>query len=453
MKTDVVVVGAGLTGLTLAFLLTRAGKRVLILEKNNRTGGAMATHTMDGYTFEEGPNTGVISNAEVTELFEMLGMVPEIADVSAKKRLILKNNRWYPLPCDAASFFSSPLFSLADKFGIIAEPLLPKGKNPDESVAALARRRLGNSFVDYAVNPFISGIYAGDPEMLVTRFALPKLYNLDQNCGGFIRGAIKKKRSKLSARDKKATREIFSVKNGFANLIGQLEKNIGDENIICSAGNLSVNKNNGQYVVNFMRSGENVSIQAPIVVSTAGSFSLPGLLPFVPESAMACFTGMRYAKVIQVATGLKENTLGQKYKSFGGLIPQKEKRDILGILFPSFCFTERAPDHCTMLAVYMGGVCRADIYNYTDNQIENTVEKELSSLLQITEKDISFMRIFRHSHAIPQYEKNSGQRFEAIRRIEKENPGLIIAGNIRNGIGIADRIKQAFDIAMQINNY
>lgn len=447
---DIVVIGAGLTGLTLSFLLKRQGKDILLLEKMSRVGGVIHTHHEQGYIFEEGPNTGVVSNPEVVELFEMLGCEIETANESAEKRLILKNSKWYPLPCGIASFMTTPLFSPLDKFGILFEPFRKKGADPEESVASLASRRIGQSFVDYAVNPFISGIYAGDPERLVTKYALPKLYNLEQNYGSFIGGALKKCREKKTEREKKATKKVFSVKGGLETLIDFLSAGVEKENIVLRAENVTVLSKNNYYEVHYLIDGLEYIVEAKKVVTTSGAFTLPQMLPFVLQADMNAISELNYAKIIQVSVALEKGSLSSKYISFGGLIPSKENRQLLGVLFPSYCFIDRAPEGCSMLAVYMGGIKRPELFSFSDEEITKLVNSELKSLFDISEDSIVLMKIFRHEHAIPQYEKSSGDRFDAIDKIHSENEGLIIAGNLRNGIGMADRIKQAFDIAEQL---
>ena len=185
MKTDILIIGAGLTGLTTAFTLASKGKNVLVLERMERAGGQIHTHQEDGFVYESGPNTGSISNPEVAELFVELEKVSggkcklETAPDASKRRLIWKGDRFRALPSGLGSAIATPLFTLGDKFRILGEPWRKKGDNPDETVGELASRRLGKSFVDYAVDPFLSGIYAGDPNTLITRYALPKLYNLE----------------------------------------------------------------------------------------------------------------------------------------------------------------------------------------------------------------------------------------------------------------------------------
>lgn len=450
MKYDAIIIGAGLTGLSTAFYLKRKGLNIVVLEKEKRTGGAIRSHNENGFVFEEGPNTGVIGNPEIAELFEFLGINPETANSDAEKRLILKNNKWHPLPCGAVSFLKTPLFSFSDKIKIAFEPFRKKGTDPEESVASLASRRIGRSFVDYAVNPFISGIYAGDPTKLVTKYALPKLYNLEQKYGSFIGGSYKKSKEVKSDRDKKATRKVFSGKQGFSSLVEKLVEKIGEENIICSAEKIQIIPHQKQYEVTFLQEGNPTILTADKVISTVGAHALPQILPFVNDTDMFNISTLTYARVIQVAVGVNREAIDDQYISFGGLIPEKENQRILGVLFPSFCFEDRAPEGYATLAIYMGGIRNPEIFELNDDAIKQIVREDLDSLFHIPTSAIQFIKIFRHPYAIPQYEKSSGKRFETIEKIESQYPGLIIAGNLRNGIGIADRVKQAYDIAESI---
>lgn len=451
MKYDAIIIGAGLTGLSTAFFLQRKGLQVLVLEKNIRIGGAMCSHSENGFVYEEGPNTGSMSNPELAELFESLELEPEIAQSSAEKRLILKNRKWHPLPSGALSFFMTPLFSFGDKLKIPFEPLRKKGNNPDESVAEMASRRIGQSFVDYAVNPFISGIYAGDPTKLVTRYALPKLYNLEQQYGSFIGGAFKKAKEPKTDRDKKASKKVFSAKGGFGSLINRLGERVGNDNIMCDALNIQANKTDSGYSITFLHNGKSIQFETQRVISTVGSYALPEIFPFINQSDMDAITNLRYAKIIQIAVGVDRKAVSDDFISFGGLIPQKEDRRILGALLPSFCFDDRAPEGYTTFAIYMGGMRHPEYIDFSDTELEKIIKEELLELFQIPESAIQFMKIYRHPYAIPQYEQSSGKRFETVAKIEQENAGLIIAGNLRNGIGIADRVKQAFEIAENIS--
>ena len=445
---DIVIIGAGLTGLTMAYYLQKYGKSIVILEKEKKTGGVIHTVSERGFIYESGPNTGVLSTPEIAALFLELNdyCTLETANPKSEKRYILKKGKWQPLPSGLISAISTPLFRLRDKLKILGEPFRKPGTNPDESVAQMVVRRLGRSFLEYAVDPFVSGIYAGDPEKLITRYALPKLYALEHTYGSFIRGTIKKAHEPKTEYEKRATREVFSVKGGLENLIKALTDRIGDESLVMGISDLVIKPADTGYTISYVDDeGKKSQLQAPVVVTTIGGYALPSILPFISEQNLKPFTDLKYASIVQVALGYSE-WKGQKPDAFGGLIPSLENRDILGVLFPSAIFEGRSPVNGALLSVFLGGVKKPEMISKTDNEIETIVLREVRAVMsELNLPDL--IKIHRYLHAIPQYEVSTGERLEQIRSIQNQYKGLILAGNIRDGIGMADRVKQAMQIA------
>lgn len=448
---DVTIIGAGLTGLTAAFYLVKAGKKVAVIEKQDRVGGVIRTIKKDGFILETGPNTGVFSSPELVRLFDDLGerCRPEFANHKGKQRWIWKSGRWHALPSGLLSAIRTPLFSWYDKFRILAEPLRRRGTDPHETVAGLVRRRMGKSYLDYAVDPFISGIYAGDPDRLVTKYALPKLYRLEQQYGSFIRGSIKKAKEPKDELTRRATKEVFSVQGGLQELTTALGGAIGDDQTYLSAEELSVHPSDNGFVSTFTQNGRECSIASGQVISTTGSHALPATMEFLKKEALQALTSLEYARVIQVVAAYKQWP-GKALNAFGGLIPSREKRDALGILFTSAIFTGRAPEGGAILSVFMGGRRHPGIFVMEDKHIRKMALEEIRETLETGEHLPDLLEVFRYEHAIPQYEKDAGERFEAIRNIEAAWPGLLLAGNIRDGIGMSDRVKQGYSVAQQI---
>ncbi|MFT3740049.1 MAG: protoporphyrinogen oxidase [Breznakibacter sp.] len=448
-----IIIGAGLTGLTTAFYLKKQGFDVSVLDILPQAGGVIQTHREKGFVFESGPNTGVLGNPETVELFrELEGLCElETANPAAKSRWIWKGKQWEPLPSGLWEYVRTPLFAAKDKLRLFAEPWQKKGTDPNETLDRLVLRRLGKSFLDYAVDPFVAGVYAGDAGYLVPRFALPKLYNLEQNHGSFIRGAIARHKQPKSERDKLATREVFSAKNGLGSLIGAMVERIGKDNLVLGCHGISVDcaaNTDGslRYIVKGHGNGLPIHIDAPWLVTTSGAHSLPDLLPFTDPMLLQPFDELVYAKVVQVILGF-EHWQGIPINAFGGLVPSREKRDILGALFTSSFFENRAPKGGALLSVFLGGMRQPAIFGMTDEAIMQLVEKELTDMLDIPCFNPSVARIFRYHHAIPQYGASTEQRLLAVSAIENNYPGLVIGGNLRDGIGMADRIKQGRNIA------
>ncbi|MBQ7350744.1 MAG: protoporphyrinogen oxidase [Bacteroides sp.] len=452
LHTDIAIIGAGLTGLTTAFWLTRAGKQIQIIERQDRAGGQIRTFQENGFVYESGPNTGVVSYPEVAELFAALSpdCTLETAREESKKRWIWKGNKFHALPSGLVSAVTTPLFTLYDKFRILGEPFRAKGTNPDESVAELAARRLGKSFVDYAVDPFLSGVYAGNPHTLVTRHALPKLYNLEQDYGSFIKGTIAKAKLPKSERDKLATKKVFSAVGGLERLSEALVKAIGKERITLSANDVKIQPQGNQWLITYRTPEGEQSLIANKVVTTCGAYALPDLLPFIPKEDIGQISNLHYAPIIQASVGF-HNTRGLQFGAFGGLVPSKEKKDVLGILFPSACFVDRSPEEGALFSFFIGGVRHADMLDWSDEKLKDMILKNIHSMLKFpADAQPDLIKIHRHQKAIPQYEKSSEARFKMIEELQIRYPGLILAGNIKGGIGMADRIRQATGIAKEI---
>ncbi len=450
IQAEIVIIGAGLTGLTLAYYLAKKGKNIVLLEKDEEVGGVIKTKKENGFIFENGPTTGVLGSEEIVQLFEDLKDDCSLEKTSsiANQRWILKNGKWEPIPSGLLSAVNTPLFKLKDKFKILGEPFRAKGNNPDETLAELVQRRMGQSFLDYAIDPFISGVYAGDPNRLITRFALPKLYNLEQTYGSFIKGSIKKRREPKTELQKKVTREVFSVEGGLGELINALDKHIPSESKFCNAQKINVTPSGDEYIIDFVKDGVDYEITSNKVVTTIGGYALTKVLPLAEKEDLDALAKVNYAKVLQVAVGYNKWN-GKLLNAFGGLIPSLEKENVLGILFPGSLFKNRCPQDGALLSVFVGGVKKPEMFQKTDQEIKEMVLDIIKRTLgEVKEPDL--FHIYRYQYAIPQYDNLSEAKLKAIDSIQKQHSGLFVIGNVRDGIGMADRVKQAVLLAQEL---
>jgi len=442
-KINTIVIGAGLTGLSTAFYLKKAGKDFLVLEKDIRVGGVIRTISKDGFTFEEGPNTGVIGNETVVEMFDELQSCKiETASDVAKKRYILKDGNWQALPMGLISAIKTPLFSTKDKFRILGEPFRKKGSNPLETLADFVKRRMGQSFLDYAIDPFIKGVYSGNPENLIVKFALPKLYAIEQNYGSLIGGSIKKQFSeKKTELQKRVSRKTFSAEGGLTSLVNSMYDQIGKERFELGCNDIVVEPYAHGFFVSFTQNGITKKIEAQHVITTVPAYALPSILSFVNQDEIQKIANLEYAPVAEIAIGFKE-WKGFNPDGFGGLIPTKEKSDLLGVLFMSTLFSQRTKNGGVLFNVFMGGSSKPQLVSLSDEELIKVLSKEFCRIMKCDSFAPDMIHISRHSHAIPQYGIESGDRFATIEALQKEYPGLVIGGNLRDGIGMADRIKQ-----------
>ncbi len=446
-QKKIAIIGAGITGLVTAYYLKKADIPFRIFEKSGHIGGVIETRQENGFVYERGPNSGVLANVETVEFFEDLGSrcKPEIADASSAKRLIWKGGMWHSLPSGIAGGITTPLFSMKDKLRLLGEPFRKKGTDPNETLSHLVIRRMGQSFLDYAIDPFILGIYAGDPAYIVPKYALPKLYQLEQNYGSFIGGAIKKKREKKEPSEKKVSRDIFSIEGGLQRLTETLSEIVGKENIELECSGLSVKKSAQGFQVYYKEKQEDFYQ----VVSTIIAGELPKLFPFVENRMWEPVSRLKYAKVTEVAIGFKKWN-GIPLDAFGGLIPFKENRNLLGVLFMSSLFKDRAPKGGALLTTFVGGMRKAELTDLGEDALFQLIKNELEITMGIKNNDPDLFQYSTHQHAIAQYGADSEARYSAIAAIELQHNGLYLGGSIRDGIGIADRIKQARLMAERI---
>ena len=225
-RADVAVIGAGISGLSTAHYLARLGHDVQIIEKSDRTGGTIETEKVDGFLIDYGPISALDTSPLLGEMFDHLGIASslEYASAKAKSRYIVRDGRLHALPTNPGAFIRTGLFSGSAKLGLLREPFVrPGDPNDDESLAEFVKRRLGREFLDYAINPFVSGVYAGVPERLSARASFPKLYELEQRYGSLIKGAIKGRRQRRQRGDKsKVAARMFSFRDGMQTVVDAL---------------------------------------------------------------------------------------------------------------------------------------------------------------------------------------------------------------------------------------
>ncbi|MDN4753683.1 protoporphyrinogen oxidase [Porphyromonadaceae bacterium W3.11] len=456
--TPIVIIGGGLTGLSLAAGLDMRDIPFVLLEKKDRLGGQIRTLHKDGFTYEIGPNTGSVSTPEVAELFEYAAPEAQmaVAKSASNSRWIWKDKKFHPLPDGPISGLATPLFSWRDKFGIPFEPFRKKGGDPNETVGELAERRLGKSMVDYAVDPFIGGVYAGDPYQLVTRLALPKLYNLEQNHGSFIGGAVKKAKEHKSERDKKATKRIFNAEGGFENLVRAIaNKIVRTGEVVTGADGIKITPTSEaehRFSISYHHEGQDITINCDYVVSTVRADFIPSILPDEWAPCLERIASFPYAPVAEVVVGF-DHLPSVPRAAFGGLVPSKEKRKILGILFPSSCFEGRVPyEDGALFTIFMGGLRNKEhFFEMSDEDLKKEALEELYTMMKIPHSiRPDLLHIARYEKAIPQYDKSVETILSDLQSIEDGYPGLYLAGGIRDGIGMAHRITQGMTLAESI---
>ncbi len=450
LPKNVVVIGAGVTGLTAAYTLHERGHHVYILEKSTTPGGAIQSIRRDGFLVEAGPNTMLLNDPAVLEFFRQIGIGDEMVDAApeAKKRFIVRHGTPMAVPMGPGEFFKTHFLSGRAKWRLLREPFIGRADpQTEESVAAFARRRLGQEIVDYAINPLIGGIFAGDPEKLSLRYAFPKLYQFDRDHGSLVRGAIASARARRRTGQPRFKTRSISFKNGLHTIIDALVHAAGDS--LYTGVTIDAISPGAPWKVQISRNGHSSEILADAVLVTTPAhataalpFNGPGAVP--PE--LAALGEITYPPVTSISLGFQRDHVAHPLDGYGVLVPACEGRRILGTLFNSSLFPGRAPKGCVLLTTFVGGMRQPDIAGLPPGQLRDLVVEELQALLGVSAEPF-FSHVTAWPRAIPQYNLGYARFHEAMAAAETANPGLFLGGHVRDGVSVGDCIRAGWKLA------
>lgn len=441
---DVLVVGAGISGLATAFGLARRGLCVEVLDAAAKPGGVIGTVRRDGCLYERGPNSALDTTPLIGELIEAAGIASERLPASeiSNTRFVVKGGRPVPLPMSPGAFLATPLFSPLAKARLALEPLVrrqPAGE--EEAIAHFVRRRLGREFLDYAIEPFVAGIYAGDPDRLSVPAAFPKLHALEQRYGSLIVGAILGARErKKRAETAKNTARSFSFRGGMQALTDALARAVP---VVQGARAMSLSRlPDGSFAVAFDREGAPLTRHARAVVLAVPADEAARLAyPLAPEATRA-MQEIQYPPVTIVATAYRRDDVDHGLGGFGFLAPRVEGRAVLGTLFSSSMFEGRAPEGQVLLTNFVGGRRNPALAEAGDDEIVEKVAAEHRALLGARAPAL-WNAVTRWPRAIPQYELGHLDRIARVAEAEKAVPGLRFCANWRGGVSVGDCIANA----------
>ena len=439
-KKRIAVVGGGITGLTAAWRLQAQGHSVTVFEQSDRLGGAVSTTINDGWLVENGPNS-LLESLQFDALVADLGLEAErrYAAPAAKNRYLVRGGRLVPVPMAPHKLLATPLFSIRTKLRLFAEPFFRARVRPaDLSLAEFVRDHLGQEIVDYAINPLVAGIYAGDPETLSTKFAFPKLWEIEQTHGSLIRGQIAAMKARR-ARGEKPGARIASFARGLQTLPTALAAQLGAGAIRLRSAVVSVSPGPPWKLVSRHDGlAATEPFDAVVLALPAGALAqLP--LGTSGERPLAALEHIDYPPVASLFLGFRREQVAHPLDGFGALVPEVERRSVLGVLFSSTLFADRAPTGHVALTVYVGGTRQPDLARLAPEILRPRVLADLRDLLGVR-GDPVFAHTTFWAHAIPQYNLGYERFLDAMTETEARHPGLFIGGHVRDGISLANCI-------------
>jgi oxygen-dependent protoporphyrinogen oxidase len=441
----IAIIGGGITGLTAAWRLHSRGHRVRLFEAGDRPGGSVRSERSGDWLIEAGPNTIQVGSAEIIAMLDEIGLGSKklTASPAAKNRYLIRNGRLHALPSSPPALLTSRLFSTPAKLRAMAEFLARRRtRTEDPSLAEFVRGHFGQEFVDYALEPFVSGIFAGNPERLSTRLAFPQLLESERTHGSILRGQIaaaRKRRAQGAPRP-----QLLSFADGLQTLIDTLVAALPAGTIELRAKISSVQPG-PPWRVSWQDGAQTEEADA-IVLALPASALASLCVGSDNAQPLAALSAIEYPPVASLFLGFKHEDVAHPLDGFGLLVPGREKLPMLGVLFSSTMFPGRAPAGHVALTIMAGGARQPELARLAPDALLAAVRPGLRSLLGV-QGDPVFIRHKSWPHAIPQYNLGYDRFLNVMAETEKNFPGLLIGGHVRDGIALSACITSGLRLA------
>lgn len=456
-RKSVVVIGGGISGLCVAYWLKKRSISVTLLEREAEPGGTMKTIRDGGWLIESGPNSALETTPLIRQLVEELGLTEQFlyANKMGGKRYIVRNGSLHPLPMTPLTFLTSKLWTLQGKLRLLKEPFIGRARK-EESVAGFVERRLGREFLDYAINPFVAGVYAGKPEQLSVRAAFPKLHALEESYGSLVIGALKSRKERKSRNEVAKNRaRLFSFSDGMQALPRALAASLGTSVITGCFVEAVIPMRAGKfpiYTVYYRKDDLRMTLDANVVVFSAPAHVTSEVVRPIDPEMSTTLASISYPPVAEVFMGFRHDQVKRSLDGFGFLVPEKEHRKILGCIWSSALFPGRAPEGFVGLTSFVGGSRQPELLEQDDQTLQKMVLGELVSIMGIGGVP-AFSHVIRWQKAIPQYNLGYQKILSAIDRFEQNFQGSYICSNYCGGIAVGDCLMSAERIARRVEEH
>ena len=464
--TRIAIIGGGICGLAAAFEAEQhrsagADLDYVLYESSSRLGGVLRTEHVDGCVVEAGPDSFVTEKPWAAELSRLVGMGDQLigSNDTDRKTYILTCGRLVEMP-DGLMFMVptkilptgfSPLFSWSTKLRMAREFFHPpRAVDHDESVADFVERHYGREMVDRLADPLLSGIYGGDSTQLSVRAVLQRFAEMERTHGSLGRAMITA-RKKMSSGPRKPAPPLFtSLKNGMQSLAETLVSRLNPASVVVNTTVAAVQLSSSGWMVFAGAKSERFDA---VIVALPGPASA-AVLRDASSDLSAELGAIQYGSSITVGLGYDMKVRQTLPPGFGFLVPRSEGKRLLAATFVHNKFPQRAPEDRALLRCFFAGNNAEQVWSLTDSQIVDVVRQELQEILgpQITglRQEPLFARVYKWKSAMAQYGVGHLERLERIENLQKQMPGLALAGNGYRGIGVPDCVRSGREAAKQL---
>jgi oxygen-dependent protoporphyrinogen oxidase len=457
MNFDSVIIGAGISGLVAAHRLKKMGRDPLIVESGDRVGGVIQSREVEGFLIECGPNS-LRGSHEFLDLVEELNLTGELITGDPRApAYVYAGGELHAVPMSPPALIKTKLISNSAKLRLLREPFVKRRREVgEESIASFVRRRLGDEILERMVAPFLSGVYAGDPEELSVQACFPKLAEFEAESGGLLRGALRaakqsrKEARKAANRPKRSLRpyRLCSFRQGLSALPEALSGSLGD-NLLTGARIVHLNSTGG-FEIKVEHRGEIKTINSPTLVVSTPAYVTAHLLGAIAPEIAALAAEIPYASIASVPLAYRAEQIARKLDGFGFLAPRGEGLRTLGSIWNSSLFAERAPEGWVCMTNFIGGATDPGAVKLGDEELIRIVHGDLNKVLGVSGGPRR-LPITRYERAIPQYTLGHAARAARIEAMARDVTGLWIAGNYLRGVSLGDCIKHAERVAIEID--
>ena len=444
------MVGGGISGLVCAYALRKSGIDAQLVEASPRSGGVINSVNRDGFLLELGPQSFSGTRA-LRELCEELGISNEILQAPPRApRYVLIDGKLQPAPLSPPAFFMSSIINGATKWALLRD-ILGRSTPPDadESVANFVRRKFSPQLLDRLVGPFVSGVYAGDPERLSLRSAFPQLYEAERATRSIVRGMMRLAKSKKGPRELPA---LQTFREGNETLVRALAKNLGPALLTETKVAEISRQSTGSFDLRLESRSSIESVSTKSLILATPTDITGSLLSQLDSSFLSALNSIDYAAVAVVSLGYRQQDIGHSLNGFGFLVPRSSGLRVLGSVWNSSLFPGRAPEGQALLTSFVGGASDPTATKLNAQELASLVHREISPVLSMKSEPV-FSNVTIWPRALPQYNLGHGDRLAAVAKSRSRFPGLWLTGNYLQGPAIGSCVDQALAVADEVRNH